>query len=72
MHHLVEVRDDFGAGGQLEQPGIAPVPVHCAAAQGPGVYAIERRGLMQPDVRVGASPVPSRLTVAVDDGERRA
>ena len=29
------------------------------------VDAVERRGLMQPDERVGGGPVPARLVVAV-------
>ena len=67
VHHVVEVGDDFGTRRELVETGVPTVGVDPVAAQRTGVDPVERRGLVEPDERVGVVPVAARPVCPVDD-----
>ena len=71
LHHLIEVRADFGARGELVE---ARVPAHAVlhlVAKRLRVHAVEGGRLVQAHVGVRVVPVPARAMVLVDQQHRR-
>ena len=66
--HVVVVGADLGLGGPLVQARLGPALLHTAAAEHRRRDAVEGRGLVQPDERVGLEPVAADAVAAVDQG----
>jgi len=65
LHHLVEVVQNLGAGGEPVHADVEPVGVLDAMAELARCHAIELGRLVQPHEGVGLVPVPAGSVVAI-------